>query len=73
MNIEDDIDELEQAIAGIEDALASLDIYKVDFGEQLEDTKRQMQEQLEVLQARQQEEWDKEFAEQKREYWRDVI
>lgn len=73
MDIEDEIDELEQAIASIEDAIASLDIYKIDYADQLLETKIQMENQLEPLRKIQQEQWDKEMQELEYEYERSVI
>lgn len=73
MDIEDEIDELEQAIASIEDAIASLDIYKIDYADQLLETKIQMENQLEPLRKIQQEQWDKEMQELELEYEREAI
>ena len=73
MDIEDEIDELEQAIASIEDAIASLDIYKIDYTDQLLETKIQMENQLEPLRKMQQEQWDKEMQELEYEYEREAI
>lgn len=73
MDIEDEIDELEQAIASIEDAIASLDIYKIDYADQLLETKIQMENQLEPLRKIQQEQWDKEVQELEYEYEREAI
>lgn len=73
MDIEDEIDELEQAIASIEDAIASLDIYKIDYADQLLETKIQMENQLEPLRKIQQEQWNKEMQELEYEYERSVI
>lgn len=73
MDIEDEIDELEQAIASIEDAIASLDAYKIDYADQLLETKIQMENQLEPLRKIQQEQWDKEMQELEYEYERSVI
>lgn len=73
MDIEDEIDELEQAIASIEDAIASLDAYKIDYADQLLETKIQMENQLEPLRKIQQEQWDKEVQELEYEYEREAI
>ena len=73
MDIEDEIDELEQAIASIEDAIASLDIYKIDYADQLLETKIQMENQLDPLRKIQQEQWDKEVQELEYEYEREAI
>ena len=73
MDIEDEINELEQAIASIEDAIASLDAYKIDYADQLLETKIQMENQLEPLRKIQQEQWDKEVQELEYEYEREAI